>query len=215
MPDLALSEALFQRLPWSRKTEGYRTAIDIARLLLLNYHPDIRGGQDEVIALMFDMNQLWERYVLKILRHAAPEGWTVEGQSKAVFWQADGMPNAGLKPDILLHGPGRSIVLDTKWKVLDGNRPNDADLRQLFAYQHRWACAEGYLVYPHSALSLQRGHFERHPHELHLPKIHGHVLGVQVLATQGLNHHLGKEIWDEILNSRSTATGLAASPAGT
>jgi 5-methylcytosine-specific restriction enzyme subunit McrC len=165
-------------------------------VLLLHYHPDIRGGHDEVIALMFDMNQLWERYILKILRHAAPADWTVEGQSKALFWQADGLPEARLKPDILLRGPDRTIVLDTKWKVLHDDRPSDADLRQLFAYQHRWGCAHGFLVYPDLRLQVREGHFEDSPLRLH-------VMGVDVLNAEGLlNADLGIHIWQKVMQTK-------------
>jgi 5-methylcytosine-specific restriction enzyme subunit McrC len=193
LPDIAVDEALFQRLPWTRKTEGYRKAIDIARLLLLNFHPDIRGGEENVIALMFDMNQLWERYMMQILRHAAPDGWTVEGQRRALFWEADGLPDANLKPDIVLHGSGCTIILDTKWKLLDGGRPSDADIRQLFAYQHKWKAEEGFLVYPDTSLHVANGRF-------HASIFRLHVMGVQVIDADGnLNNALGTGIWNEVL----------------
>ncbi len=194
LPDIAVSEAVFQRLPWSRKTEGYRKAIGIARLLLLNYHPDIRGGQEDVLALMFDMNQLWECYILMVLRRSAPADWTVEGQSRDLFWHAEGF-HAHLKPDIVLRGPAdRTVVLDTKWKLLDGNRPSDQDLRQLFAYQHQWKAADGYLVYPDRELNCVHGKFNN-------PSHHCHILGVNVLQGQQLNPDLGQAIWAELLQT--------------
>jgi 5-methylcytosine-specific restriction enzyme subunit McrC len=195
LPDINVSEAVFHRLPWSRKTEGYRKAIGIARLLLLNYHPDIRGGQEDVLALMFDMNKLWERYILMVLRRAAPVDWTVERQSKDLFWHAEGF-HAHLKPDIVLRGPeDRTIVMDTKWKLLDDNRPSDQDLRQLFAYQHQWKAAEGYLVYPDRELHCVHGKFNN-------PSHHCHILGVNVLQGQQLNPDLGQAIWTELLQTK-------------
>jgi 5-methylcytosine-specific restriction enzyme subunit McrC len=194
LPDMAITESTFNRLPWSRKTDAYRKAISIARLLLLNFHPDIRKGHEDVMALMFDMNQLWERYILQMLRRSAPDGWAVEGQSRNLFWHSE-QHTAHLKPDIVLHGPAdRSIVLDTKWKLLNGNRPNDHDLRQLFAYQHQWKAREGFLVYPDSALSLVPGKFRESHHACN-------VLGVTVLQDGRLNPDLGSAIWDTILPS--------------
>ncbi len=200
LPDIAVHEPLFERLPWSRKTEGYRKAIGIARLLLLRYHPDIRGGREDVIALMFDMNQLWERYVVQLLRHAAPPGWTVEAQQRQLFWEAAGLPDANLKPDIVLRGPeGGMIVLDTKWKLIEGGRPADADLRQLFAYQHRWNSEHGYLVYPDADSKITQGRF-------HDSNYHCHVMGVNVLDAQGrLNPTLGADIWEMLSKEKVTS----------
>jgi 5-methylcytosine-specific restriction enzyme subunit McrC len=194
LPDLAVNDALFERLPWSRKTEAYRKAIDIARLLLLNYHPDIRGGKEDVVALMFDMNKLWERYIIQILRRSAPHGWTVEDRENRLFWRGEAEKKAHLKPDIvLLHPESDKIVLDTKWKVVDG-RPSDHDLRQLFAYQHHWIAPQGYLVYPDTQLNVAKGRFQNSQYALH-------VMGVDVLLSNAvLNPHLGLLIWEKLLD---------------
>lgn len=190
LTELAVSESLFERLPWSRKTEGYRTAIGIARLLLLNYHPDIRGGREDVLALMFDMNQLWERYVIQTLRGTAPADWTVDGQCKHIFWETEGLHPVSIKPDILLQGPDdRTIVLDTKWKVIDG-RPSDHDLRQLFAYQHRCKAVHGYLVYPDLATQSRLGKFQASDY-------HCHIMSVKVIDNDGrLSGQLGEDLWE-------------------
>jgi 5-methylcytosine-specific restriction endonuclease McrBC regulatory subunit McrC len=43
-------------------------AISISKLLLLSYHSDIKRGRNEVIALMFDLNVLWEKFVYMTLK---------------------------------------------------------------------------------------------------------------------------------------------------
>ena len=62
-----VSEKLFQRLVYSRKTERYRQAIELARIILLNYHPDLKGGSYNILAIMLDMNHLWESYIYYVL----------------------------------------------------------------------------------------------------------------------------------------------------
>ena len=72
MPDLKVSEATFEKLVFDRKTQSYQKAIDIAKLLLLQYHPDVSKGKNNVLALMFDMNKLWEQFVfVSIRKHKA------------------------------------------------------------------------------------------------------------------------------------------------
>lgn len=138
MPDMQVSEEWFSKLHYDRKSERYRNAVNIARLLLLNYHPDVISGKNDLLALMFDMNNLWERFVChsikRYLREQRP-GWVVLEQSKKMFWQRSGQSAHCVKmqPDLVIQRERDTIVLDTKWKNLeDGLSPHD--LRQMYAY---------------------------------------------------------------------------------
>lgn len=157
IPDVHVDEPLFDRLTYNRKTEPYRKAIDIARLLLLNYHPDVKGGGENVLALMFDMNMLWEKYVYVMLRKAANSRteFYLSPQRKKIFWEPDkgkGFGRKRLKPDVVVTLPGGGVfVIDTKWKMVDGKGASEEDLRQMMAYNIFFG-GEGHrqslLVYP-------------------------------------------------------------------
>jgi 5-methylcytosine-specific restriction enzyme subunit McrC len=156
--DLRVSERTFEQLVFNRKTEVYRAAIDIARMLLLNYHPDLISGRNHVLALMFDMNVLWEAWVVRQLRRHAPEGVSVEGQSSKVFWRSSSGWKT-LRPDIIITYPDQSkVIFDTKWKIPRDGRPDDSDLKQMFAYTQVFSASKAYLLYPGSAPHLS-GHF--------------------------------------------------------
>lgn len=133
-----------------RRTVRYREAIDLARMILLDERPDLRWGDGQVIALLFDMNALFEAYIDAQLR--CIPGVRVKSQAQKVFWSAPGGGRVA-RPDILVWTPGaeQPVVLDTKWKVLRDGRPSDDDLRQLFAYLHLWKAQRGILVYPRAA----------------------------------------------------------------
>ena len=65
-----VTERTFSRLPYTRNTERYRKALQLARLIILNYNPDVCGGREDVLAILLDMNSLFERYVYVQLKRA-------------------------------------------------------------------------------------------------------------------------------------------------
>jgi 5-methylcytosine-specific restriction enzyme subunit McrC len=163
LSDVQVDEALFSRLTYTRKTEPYKKALTIARLLLLNFHPDVSLGRTDVLALMFDMNLLWERFVYVSLRRLAascPDLTSLSAQSGKEFWQPFKGRKTTIRPDILLTmKDGRVVVLDTKWKNLNGSAPSADDLRQLYAYSRFYDNANAALVYPGERMSAPIGTF--------------------------------------------------------
>jgi 5-methylcytosine-specific restriction enzyme subunit McrC len=149
LPAVRPTPTLFARLRYDRKTAPYRPALRIARLLLLRLSPDLHSGPQDLVALFFNMNHIWEAYLLRTLQRLAPPTWTVSKPAKVVFWQADNNgQQSRMQPDILLHHPthGR-LVLDAKWKRPDG-RHAENDLRQLFAYAQHYGATQVRLLYP-------------------------------------------------------------------
>lgn len=159
--DCTVHERVFDQIHLNRKTERYSEALGIARLILLNYHPDISKGSNHVLALMFDMNQLWERFITKMMKRHLSDRYQVKAQNSKVFWRSDSNSKR-LKPDILLYPKGASgnkIIVDTKWKNPAKSSPTDNDLRQIFAYNRLFDCQTGILLYP-GLEKLTKGSFE-------------------------------------------------------
>jgi 5-methylcytosine-specific restriction enzyme subunit McrC len=151
------AKGVFSRLRFNRKTEAYVTAIQIARLLLLNYHPDVIKGREHVLAIMFDMNTLWEKFVATSLQKNIRKfndytGFTVRSQSKFQFWKIDSGRTMSLKPDLKVASPHTCrLILDTKWKNISGAKPIPEDLRQVYTYSKFHNDANVILVYPGTA----------------------------------------------------------------
>jgi len=145
MPSQKITEAIFDKLMLNRKTMGYKKAIEIARLILLNYHPDLSKGRKDVLALMFDMNKLWEQFVLVSLRKE--KSFKVKGQDSKYFWKPENGNRRTIRPDIAIETEAGKYVLDTKWKMVD-NQPSIEDIRQMYAYHHYFRAEKVALLYP-------------------------------------------------------------------
>lgn len=141
---VTVSEDLFSRLVYDRKTDDYREAMTLARLILLNNMPNLSSGKYETLALLFDMNRLWEEFVYVTLRKYLPE-YSIKDQVKKDFWES---PLRAIKPDIVIRNGADLYILDTKWKKMDKAYPADGDLHQMYVY-YKYFDAKGVaLVYP-------------------------------------------------------------------
>ena len=141
MPRLKIRKSHFNQITCTRKSEHYNKAIDLAKLLLLHYSPDLKGGNHHVLAILFDMNQLFEEYIFRQLKKV--EGIEVSRQNSKLFWESK-----RIRPDIILKKDNQTYVIDTKWKILSKSKPSDEDLKQMYAYHHYWDAAKTMLIYP-------------------------------------------------------------------
>lgn len=134
----------FETVNLNRKSKSYDRALSIAKMLILNYSPNISSGQDNMLTLLFDMNKLWEEYIFRILHKNKPPKCEVSFQNSDYFWE-----NKTVRPDIVITiNESENIIIDTKWKIVDYNNPSDNDLKQMFVYNLHWKSSKSMLLYP-------------------------------------------------------------------
>lgn len=162
-PSLSLievNETTFTSINFNRKTDTYRNIIGVSKLLLLNFHPDISTGNNNVLALMFNMNLLWEKFVVKSLKKFSKNALNIESQASSFFWKEQDGYSKKIRPDIIITTySGKKLVIDTKWKNISNSNPSDNDLRQMYVYSCFNNNASTILMYPGSENNYSIGNF--------------------------------------------------------
>ncbi len=160
-----ITSASFDKVRLTRKTRDHVKALRIAKMLILNYSPDISKGDENMLALLFDMNKLWEKYIYKKLKAKENENLHVIYQAHDLFWESK-----RIFPDIVIErkqtiknieGNTEDIwepyIIDTKWKLIDVNKPSDDDLKQMYVYNMYWDSPKCLLLYPQFGDSTDSG----------------------------------------------------------
>jgi 5-methylcytosine-specific restriction enzyme subunit McrC len=141
-----------------RTIAQWTSIFEICVLLLRGIFPDVRGGGQDALGLLFDMNKLFEAYVAVLVRRCAEgTGATVRVQGPLAYLASDEASKAvvRLRPDIsVMDRDGRlTLIIDAKWKELGEQQerapqPSPADIYQMSAYATRYQCPRLMLVYP-------------------------------------------------------------------
>ena len=198
LEDIKVETGMFENIQYNRKTLRYAEAIEIAAMILLHYRPDIKSGQKHILALLFDMNELWEEFIFRQINNWKMANWKVVRQRKQ-FWQLHGSSSYKIiKPDIVITDitNDQSIIIDTKWKVPEENKPSDADLKQMYVYNEYWNGLAAILLYPSlsytESVKYNKGSFIK---EKTVGKECG-LIQISVLSPEntGLNRGLGETI---------------------
>ncbi len=155
--DVALD---IQRIRLDRGMGYYESALDWAKLILQGLSPISGMGKHHAPSLLFPMEAVFEAYVEKHLASQLRPDFVLKAQASSQHLVVhDDQRWFRLKPDLLVKEKQTTrLVLDTKWKLLDGAKKNgrekyqlsQADFYQLYAYGHHYLDGAGdiVLIYP-------------------------------------------------------------------
>ncbi len=189
LPTWPFSENGFREILDDKAFQRYRPALELAYLIIKNFQPDIRTGRHHVLAILFDMNQLFEVFIyeqLKRINHPAIE---VHRQLQRPFWL-----NRKIRPDIFVKTKKDHLILDTKWKILSDGKPSMDDLKQIFIYNQYFAANKGVLIYPGIGKANILEPIPYHPLPNGSEPGYCEIKFVEVLKNNKLNLNIGKEI---------------------
>lgn len=144
---------------FDRTNDRWKEVYQSARLFLDRIYQGTSIGEQKGYALLFNMNELFEGYVFRLLKESfAGFGYRVESQyseRKVLFNKfRKGMFGTRLDIAILQHGRTK-LIIDTKWKRLSEPtnitaKVDQSDVYQMMAYGELYDCPDVVLLYPHN-----------------------------------------------------------------
>lgn len=152
---VTVQQALDERVTLDRKNQRWATCERLARLLLKSLNQTVHSGKRQGVALLFDMNKLFEAYVTRVAQKTLrPIGYSVMSQrpQRALVRDEFGRKAFITKPDIYVEGHDHIVIIDTKWKPLDFSKYNygisQADAYQMHGYSRVYNATSTVLLYP-------------------------------------------------------------------
>lgn len=161
----------FRSLRQDRLVRHYAPAMPSCKLILEGLNPLSQSGKHRTIGLLFDMNTVFQDYVVAKLSEQF-RNFHINAQTKGSYLVESFNQRAqfGLIPDVELtrKSNGYRIIADCKWKLLDTNHPNhgvsQSDMYQIFAYCKKCLVSQEdrctFLIYP----KTDRFHSPRGPY---------------------------------------------------
>jgi len=196
IPQIQIESSHFDQIRESRKTEPYKEALKISKMIILNYSPDLKTGQESLLTLLFDMNKLWEEYIYRMLIKNSKNEYEIIYQDSQVFWE-----DRTIKPDLVIRhsladGEKEIFVVDTKWRIPKNNQPADDELKQMYAYNMYWDAPKSILLYPEVNSQKENfGHFHKGRTNENCCK----VAFVSIFASDGsLNQDIDELIFEKL-----------------
>ena len=152
----------FAKLVINRQVKHYEQTLLWCKIFLLNNSFTPHKGDDIALALLFDMNALFESYVGNFIKKSFP-GTILQHSEKHLI---EDPKSFRLRPDIFLEG---KFIADTKWKIIKlKDDILQADLYQLYAYGKKYECDKLHLIYPKIGGATQESIKFKYDDEMHL-----------------------------------------------
>lgn len=145
----------FASVRLDRNSKDYANLMTWSKVFLKNQSFSTFQGTNDVTALLFPMEKIFEAYVVQEMAKRY-DGWIVEAQKQSEYL-FDEPQKFRLKPDIYLTNKAdkkRQIVMDTKWKQLNNDASKNygvsqGDMYQMYAYSYKYDVEDIYLLYPY------------------------------------------------------------------
>ncbi len=147
-------EADFSKCISDRSVSHYDRALSWCRVFLRGNSFTTFTGSEVALALLFPMEKIFESFVAAKFRKHIGNDVRLRMQDNRHSLFDSPIRAFTLRPDLVLESSERTVVLDTKWKLLsDYSRYKgitQSDMYQMYAYSKKYNANDIVLLYPHS-----------------------------------------------------------------
>lgn len=137
-----------QKIILNRNHTMFKEPLELAQMFLQHSTISLHNHTFTNLAILFDMNKLFEEFVATALEQAFPGQVKIQNKLK-IIEDIDGIPGTSytIRPDILF---GKDTIIDTKYKRLSlpEDKPSEADIYQMLAYNRFYNRKNIILCYP-------------------------------------------------------------------
>lgn len=152
---VAFPATVLDRFTYHRLNDDYRPIHRLCKLFLSGSGLSEEAGQFDFRTFLFDMNDLFERFVTNLLRVQLPSEYQIKAQYRVTLGSNGELP---MYPDIVLIRAGRPVlVIDCKYKRISPDEFKNHDVYQVVAYCTALAVRNGLLIYPRHEGDLDTG----------------------------------------------------------
>ena len=152
-------EQTFQKVSIGRNYTYYEQTLNWCRIFLSRKSFTSFKGSSLAFAVLFPMEEIFEAYIAYMMKKSIPDANVSAQDKKYSLFDRTNETKAGyrLRPDLVVRfEDNRTIIADTKWKVLDSTGPSQTDLYQMYAYYTRYRhksenVDKVVLIYPYSS----------------------------------------------------------------
>lgn len=144
----------FTKCVADRGMNHYNKVLSWCRVFLKGNSFTAFSGSNVALALLFPMEKVFESFVASKFRKHIRSGTSLLTQDAKYSLFDQPTKAFGLRPDIVLTKDGKTIVMDTKWKLLSSKARNygisQPDMYQMYAYSKKYNAEKVVLIYPQS-----------------------------------------------------------------
>ena len=204
----------FTKVKKHRGMEHYNLSLRFAEVFLLHKSFTSLRGKDNVFALLFPMEKVFENYMEFVLNNSKDElgidAVMVNGGKNEYLLNSGQCKIARLQPDYLLKMKGqKDIVTDAKWKLYETKEDDSKDCvsvniasndaYQIFSYLHFYDCQNrAYLFVPETEEFKEKIEFiylaEQNP-KLPFEKKRIKVIPINLEKVINSYHKLDSKLW--------------------